>query len=196
MISRQKVILVHGYNTTPNGAWFPWLMGEIKKLAVFAVALDMPTPAIPIQTEWVAEIARAVDRHAGSEVHLVGHSLGVAAILDYLQSAGAKPVKGAVFVSGRIAPGANLATVGFYQNFEYQKIRSMVGGAVVIHATDDDIVPYDEGVTLSRELGVPLVTLESGKHLGGSQGVFTLPSVLDALVALGLTSERNSEDAY
>jgi predicted alpha/beta hydrolase family esterase len=68
----------------------------------------------------------------------------------------------------------------------------MMGGAVVIHATDDDIVPYDEGVTLSRGLDVPLVTLESGKHLGGSQGNFELPSVLEGLKTLGLYSERKT----
>lgn len=196
MISKQKVLLVHGYKTTPNGAWFPWLMGELKKLAVFAVALDMPTPEVPKQVEWVAEIARAVDRHEGSEVYLVGHSLGVAAILDYLQSPLAKSVKGAVLVSGRIAPGANLATVGFYQEFDYAKIGARCGGAVVVHARDDDMVPYQEGEVLAKGLGCTLVTLDTGKHLTGSQGAFELPAVLEALQKLGLYSERKNEDTY
>ncbi len=196
MISKQKVILVHGYKTTPNGAWFPWLMGELKKLAVFAVALDMPTPEIPIQEEWVREIARAVDRHAGSDVHLVGHSLGVAAILDYLQSSVGKPVKGVVLVAGRIHPSQNLATVGFYQKFDFQKIRSMTCGAVVIHARDDDMVSYENGVELAAGLGVDLVTLESGRHLTGSQGAFELPAALEALTSLGVYSERDQEDTY
>lgn len=196
MISKQKVILVHGYKTTPNGAWFPWLMGEVKKLAIFAVALDMPTPETPAQEAWVAEIARTVDRHAESEIYLVGHSLGVAAILDYLQSPHAKSVRGAVLVSGRVHPSANLRTAGFYQNFDFDKIRSNSGGFVVIHAADDDIVPYDDGVTLAHALGVELVTLTSGKHLTGSQGVFILPPALEGLIKLGLTSERNSEDVY
>jgi uncharacterized protein len=196
MISTQKVILVHGYKTTPNGAWFPWLMGEVKKLAVFAAALDMPTPETPTQAEWVGEIARAVDRHTGSDVYLVGHSLGVAAILDYLQSPHAKPVRGAVLVAGRVRPSQNLATAGFYQNFDFAKIKSMSGGFVVIHATDDDMVPYDDGVILAEALGVELVTLQTGKHLTGSQGVFALLPVLDGLIKLGLTSERNSEDVY
>lgn len=196
MISKQKVILVHGYKTTPNGAWFPWLMGEVKKLAVYACALDMPTPDLPLQAEWVAEIARAVDRHALGEVYLVGHSLGVAAILDYLQSPLAKRVKGAVLVSGRIEPSTNLKTVGFYQQFDFTKIRSMCGGFVVIHAVDDDMVAYAEGEELANALSVDLVTLKSGKHLTGSQGVFALPEALAALTTLGLYSERKSEDAY
>lgn len=195
MISKQKVLLVHGYKTTPNGAWFPWLMAEVKKLAVFAVALDMPTPAVPLQAEWVSEIARAVDRHAGDDVYLVGHSLGVAAILDYLQSGSAKKIKGAVLVSGRVHPSANLATVGFYQTFDYTKIKDMCGGFVVIHAIDDDMVPYQDGVELAAGLGVELVTLETGRHLTGSQGVFELPEAFAALQKLGLYSERKSETA-
>lgn len=195
MISQQKVLLIHGYKTTPNGAWFPWLMAELKKLAVFATALDMPTPATPKQDEWVAEIARAVNRHAaGSEIYLVGHSLGVPAILDYLQSPLAKSVKGVVLVSGRIKPSDNLKTAGFYQNFEYAKIKSMSSGFVVIHAVDDDKVTYGEGEELAQELGVELVTLQTGMHLTGSQGVFTLPEALDALQKLGLHSEQNTDN--
>lgn len=194
MISQQKVLLVHGYKTTPNGAWFPWLMGELKKMAVFAVALDMPTPETPKQDEWVAEIAHAVDRHKESEVYLVGHSLGVAAILVYLQSEQAQPVLGTVLVSGRIHPLENLKTAGFYQQFDYAKIAKMSKGFVVIHATDDDMVSYENGVELARELGVELVTLSEGKHLTGSQGVFTLPSALEGLVSLGLRSERNTDN--
>lgn len=190
MISKQKVFLVHGYNTTPNGAWFPWLMAEIKRLAVFAVSLDMPTPVAPVRDEWVAEIARSVDRHAGSEVYIVAHSLGVAATLDYLQSPGAKPVKGAVLVSGRVHPSGRLATAGFYQNFEYDTIREMAKNFVIVHARDDDMVPYSDGVELSSKLGVPLVTLETGGHLTGSQGIFELPPALEALHQLGLHSER------
>lgn len=194
MISKQKVFLVHGYKTTSNGAWFPWLGAELKKRAVYACALDMPTPEVPLRDEWVAEIARAVDRHAGSEIYLVGHSLGVAAILDYLQDAKGKPVKAAVLVAGRITPSQNLATVGFYQNFDYEKIKSMCGGFSVIHATDDDMVPHENGVTLAEGLGVELTTLPSGKHLTGSQGVYELPQALAALEVLGLYSERNTDN--
>lgn len=194
MISKQKVILVHGYKTTPNGAWFPWLMGELKKLAVFAVALDMPTPATPKQEEWIAEIARAVDRHEGSEVYLVGHSLGVVAILDYLQSESTKNIRGTVLVSGCIHPSDNLKTAGFYQNFDYEKIRNMSGGFFVIHAKDDDMVSYENGVELAQGLGVELVSLPEGRHLTGSQGVFELPATLVALQKLGLHSERNTDN--
>ncbi|MBU6310799.1 alpha/beta hydrolase [Patescibacteria group bacterium] len=195
MISTQKVFLVHGYKTTPNGAWFPWLMGELKKRALFAYALDMPTPEFPVRDEWIQEIACAVDRHEGSERYLVGHSLGVAAILDYLQSDQAQPVRGAVLVSGRIEPSPALRTAGFYQTFEYQRIRSNCERFAVIHAVDDDMVPIENGVTLAGALGVDLTTLPAGKHLTGSQGVFELPEVLAALESFGVHSER-STDAY
>ncbi len=194
MISTQRVLLVHGFKTTPNGSWFPWLMGELKKQAVYACALDMPTPATPKQEEWVAEIARAVDRHVAGTVYLVGHSLGVAAILDYLQSENARAVAGAVLVSGKTHPSENLATAGFYQAFDFEKIKNQCKSFVIIHATNDDMVPYEEGVLLARELGVELVTLQDGKHLTGSQGVFALPAALEGLQRLGLVSERNSDN--
>lgn len=193
MISQQRVILVHGYDTTPNGGWFPWLMAELKKLAVFAVALDMPTPATPKQEEWVAEIARAVERHRGHDVYLVGHSLGCTAILFYLARESAERVKGVVLVSGRAEPPLHTATAPFYHQYDFVQARRNCHAFAVIHASDDHTSVYQNGIDLARALDVALVTVPTGGHLWGVDRVHELPEVMTALAALGFVSERKED---
>lgn len=195
MISQQRVILVHGYDTTPNSAWFPWLMHEVKKLGVFAVALDMPTPKDPQPEEWVAEIARAVERHRGHDVYLVGHSLGCTGILFYLASEGAEHVKGAVLISGRAEPPQKTATAPFYHQYDFVAAKKKCDAFAVIHATDDQMSVYQNGIDLAAALGVELVTVPKGGHLWGVDRIYELPEVLSALTKLGLYSERTESYA-
>ncbi len=82
----KKIFLIHGYDGTPNGGWRPWLMGELDKKEIYCSALSMPNPAKPVCSEWVEEIFRHVEINKKDEISLVGHSLGVPAILRFLES--------------------------------------------------------------------------------------------------------------
>jgi len=81
----KKVFIVHGFGGEPNGGWRPWLMGELAKKDIYACALPMPTPEEPKKEEWVKAITDAI-KIPNEEIFLVGHSLGVPAILHYLEN--------------------------------------------------------------------------------------------------------------
>jgi predicted alpha/beta hydrolase family esterase len=178
----KKVIIIHGFNATPNGGWRAWLMGELAALDVYACALPMPSPEAPSPDAWVEEIRRVVEREAPGDVCLVGHSLGVPAILRYLER-GAEAVAGAVLVSGPIEPIAvNHVIAPFLaEPFDFPKIRSRIGRVAVIHAHDDDRVPFSQGERLARELGAELIAIPNGGHLNGKSGWTELPQALEAL---------------
>src|ERR1035437_9151304 len=97
-----KFYLIHGFEAWPNGGWRPWLMRELYKVKIFAMALEMPNPKAPKMTEWVEKIKEEVGE-PNLDKYLVGHSLGVPAILRYLESLpeGSK-IDGAFLVSGPI----------------------------------------------------------------------------------------------
>ncbi|HEY0907919.1 MAG TPA: alpha/beta fold hydrolase [Candidatus Paceibacterota bacterium] len=178
----KKVFIIHGYNGTPNGSWLPWLMGELKRQGVYACSLAMPTPADPVCSEWVKEIARHVDQCKNDDVYLVGHSLGVAAILNYLQSDLATHViNGVVAVSGRCIKSDNPKTAGFYGDFDFEKIKKSAEAFAVIHGDNDQIVPFANGEKLSVALGVPLIAIKGGGHFTGSEGCYALPQAFEAL---------------
>jgi hypothetical protein len=183
MISKKKAFIVHGFEGAPNGGWRPWLMDELSNAGVYACALSMPNPANPVRAEWVAEVARHIERNAGDQLFLVGHSLGVATILRFLESAPSPLIlDGVVLVSGPCAKTGNGKIDAFVEApFAFEKIRSHARAFTVIHGDDDDVVPFRDAGTLSEKLGAELIPVPGGGHLTGSEGWRTLPPCLKAL---------------
>lgn len=182
--------MVHGFLGEPNGGWRPWLMGQLAKEDVWACALAMPAPSDPKKEEWVAEINRAVGEPS-EDVFLVGHSLGVPAILRYLETLNEnQKIGGAVLVSGPCnildRPDNDTARVRKTDNFldtpfNFEDIKKVCGHFVVIHGDNDNKVPLDHAKAISRNLGCELIIIPNGGHLGGSDGFKELPQALQAL---------------
>ncbi len=173
----------------PNGGWRPWLMGKLARENIWACALSMPEPDNPKKEEWVKEISRQIG-NPDSEVFIVGHSLGVPAILRYLEnlSNGVK-IGGAVLVSG---PYKKLETENlsskirkidsfFESDFDFKKIKEVGSKFVVIHGDDDPKVPFEHALFLSKNLDSPVISIPKGGHLNGSAGWYELPELLKAL---------------
>lgn len=177
----KKVFIAHGFESRPNGGWRPWLMGELEKIDVYACALPMPTPENPVCSEWVEEISRQVKRNESDEIHLVGHSLGVPAILRYLESTQTR-IAGAVLVSGPCERNDNRKIDSFLgKPFDYGSIKSKAGRFVIIQGDNDPNVPMSNAETLSKELDGKLIVIPNGGHLNGASGWYQLPQCLNAL---------------
>lgn len=177
----KKVFMIHGFNSCPNSSWLPWLMGELKTKDIYACSLSMPNPGTPIRLEWVNEIARHISLHPSDEIYLVGHSLGSAAILNYLQSESSKIIKGVVLVSGRCQKSNNPLTEGFYESFDFVKIKASAEQFAIIHGDNDEIVSVENAYILRDHLGVEPLIIKDGGHLTGSQGWKKLPQCLEKL---------------
>lgn len=181
----KKVFLIHGFEGSPNGGWRPWLMGELEKHDIYACALPMPSPSQPICDEWVNEIKRMMDISMGDEIYLVGHSLGVPAILRYLESEQSRNIAGAVLVSGPSEKNNNRKIDTFIEaSFDYQKARSKCGKFLIIHGDNDPNVPMSNAETLSKELNGKLLVVPNGGHLNGSSGWLQLPPCLEGLLVM------------
>lgn len=178
----KKVFIIHGFEGSPNGGWRPWLMGELEKEDVYACALSMPTPSDPIASEWIEEIARHVEINKEDQIYLVGHSLGVPAILRYLESEGTQSIDGAVLVSGPVFKTTKKKVAAFLETpFDFKTIKSKVKKIAVIHGDNDQNVSVDQGETLAKELDAELIIIKNGGHLNGSSGWTALPQCLEVL---------------
>lgn len=177
---KKKVLIIHGFEGTPNGGWRPWLMEELAKDDIYACALAMPNPDNPVKDEWVNEIKRHVT--SKDDIYLIGHSLGVPAIFHYLTLDEALNVKGSILVSGPCNPVDNEKIKDFLdKKFDFSKIKKKAGQVVVIHGDDDPLVDLSDAQKISRELDGELIIIKGGKHLNGSAGWNQLPQCLDAL---------------
>jgi predicted alpha/beta hydrolase family esterase len=178
----KKVIMIHGFQGSPNGGWRPWLMGELEKIDVWASALPMPTPDAPVCSEWVEEIKRIVDREKEHEIYLVGHSLGGPAILRYLESNSSINIKGAVLASSPSEKNNNRKIDSFLDlPFDFSKIKSKCEKFTIIQGDNDPNVPMSNAETLFQELWGELIIVPNGGHLNGSSGWTALPQALEAL---------------
>ena len=174
--------MIHGFQGSPNGGWRPWLMTELEKINIYACALAMPNPNNPVPSEWIKEISRHIENNKRDQVYLIGHSLGVPAILRYLENTKAKNVKGIILVSGPVFKTTKRKVAQFLKKpFNFKSIKSKVKKIVVIHGDNDRNVSVDQGEILAKELSGKLIIIKNGGHLNGSSGWSTLPQCLEEL---------------
>jgi predicted alpha/beta hydrolase family esterase len=187
MQEKKKVFIIHGFNSSPNSSWYPWLMAELKKEGVYACSLPMPNPEAPLCSEWVGEISKWVNLSPENQIYLIGHSAGAAAVLNYLQCSGIELVSGIILVSGRYEKSNNPLTANFYGDFDFNKIIHQTRKIVVFHGDNDELVSFEKGKALAEKLGVKLVVIKNGGHLNGAAGFRTFPECIDILKQWFLT---------
>ncbi len=180
----QKIFIVHGFNSSPNSSWIPWLMAELKQKGIYAVSLFMPHPEKPLVHEWVNEIKRVLSYNKKDELFLVGHSLGCAAILNFLQNNNDYTISGVLLVSGRSKKTDNVLTQNFYEFFDFQKIKHASPYFKIIHGENDPMVSVENAYFLGEQLEVVPTIIKNGGHLITSEGVTKLPEALEALLEM------------
>jgi predicted alpha/beta hydrolase family esterase len=181
----KKVFMVHGFNGEPNGGWRPWLMGELAKKDIYACALPMPASEKPEKEEWIKTIKKAVGV-PNEEIFLVGHSLGVPAVLRYLETLDKnQKIGGAVLVSG---PTFEIKKDGYEKvnkflnkPFNFEQIKNACKNFAIIHGDNDKSVPFSDAEYLSKNLSCNLISIPNGGHLGGHEGFYELPQLLESL---------------
>lgn len=178
----KKVLIIHGFRGSPNGNWKPWLLAELEKLDVYASSIALPNPNNPTPEAWVSEIAHQLSMDTEHEIFLVGHSLGVSAILRYLESPQAKTISGVILVSGPCKPTENRITDSFVaEPFNYELIKSLVENVLIIHSDNDPYVPLEHANILSQKLNGKLIVVSGAGHFNSANNSFTLPQCLEGL---------------
>jgi len=182
----KKVYLIHGFEGSPNGGWRPYIMRELEKQDVYACALPMLSPSLPVLSEWLSEVERCVKRDGEDEIYIVGHSLGGTTILRFLEQFDFKNIKGIVSVSAPcISRKENSRISNFLKDdFNWSLIKSRAGKVVVIHGDDDPLVPMSDAEKIKDELNGKLIIIKNGKHLNGSAGFTELPELLEELLIM------------
>src|ERR1700733_9569237 len=75
MPSPVNFLIVHGAYGSPEGNWFPWLGGELKKYGPVFIP-PSPPPARKNCEAWLAVADEALQGIAPQDTVLIGHSIG------------------------------------------------------------------------------------------------------------------------
>ena len=174
MFSKKKrVVIVHGWASSPKDCWFPWLSGKLARQGIEVIIPAMPSPKKPNIKRWIAKLAKSIP-NPDVNTFFVGHSLGCYIILKFLEEYAEKKVGGVVCVGGRLGKEGRPLVSGEIVRHIAPRIRA-------IFSDDDYYIPLSEAERFHRELGAEVSIEHNRGHFSHKEGITELPEVLDAL---------------
>jgi predicted alpha/beta hydrolase family esterase len=186
----KRAIIVHCWGGVPQYCWYPWAKNELEARGFTVEVPAMPETDLPKQKLWVPALAKLIGE-PNEELFLVGHSIGCAAIMRYLEQLPAdKKVGGVVFVAGFTdALGIDEIANFFATPLDLAKIRpKSVHGFMNIHSDNDPYVPVIHSTNLKTGLGGEAIVLHGKGHFSGpidnEASCTELPEVISAITRL------------
>ena len=185
----KRAFLIHGWTGKASEGFRPWLKKELEKKGFQVYMPEMPNTDNPLEKEWVEKLVEVIGK-PDEETFLVGHSLGVVAILRYLESLSEKAqVGGCVFVAG-FAENVGIQEISsFFTNpVEWNKIKKHCKKFIAIYSDDDYYVPTSSAKMFKENLGAELILKKKHKHFSYKTGCFELPIALESVLELSKTT--------
>ncbi|MBX4268652.1 RBBP9/YdeN family alpha/beta hydrolase [Clostridium estertheticum] len=182
-----NIYAIHGYTSSSQAEWFPWLKEHFKNSPVKIDIPNMPDSGDPHLEPWLKHLRKNV-LDIDENTIFIGHSLGCVTILRYILEKNIK-IKGAILVSGFINENPMDEQTEGLQEFvdgslDIARIKSLISSRIVITATDDDIVPTEATQKLAKVVDANLIILSSGKHFIARDGYSDFPVLLNEIQKL------------
>ena len=185
---KKRVYLIHGWEGSPEGGWFPWLKQALESQNFEVFSPSMPNTDHPRMDEWVAhlnEVVVEVDEHC----YFVGHSLGCITILRYLEKLNPQEkIGGVVLVAGFTSNLGYEALTNFFPDqgqLDWAGIKSHCKKFTAIHSDNDTFVSTHYGKHIFKKyLEAGYILEHDMKHFSGGDGVLELPVVLEAIMEI------------
>ena len=179
-----RVIITHGTGGSPEGNWFPWLGGELRRRGVQALIPRYPTPQGQSLESWLTAFDSACGSLRSGDI-LVGHSIGAAFALRLLERS-AVPVAACLLAAGFVRQlgleAFDPLNASFVSGpFDWAAIRGRSRSFVCWHGSDDPYVPLAFGMELAGALLVSPRIVPRGGHLNAKSGHLRFPELLSCL---------------
>lgn len=157
-------VLIHGYKSSPRGAFFAWLREELESRGHSVEVPELPHPDDPSVSEQVETVLSETTFDENTIV--LGHSLGSVVGAKAIEKRGVKihkfvTVAGFVLEENTERAKKYLKTDNFF--CDYEKVRENIGKAVVLQDTADELVTNDMANKLVGALDGKLVKKEALK---------------------------------
>ena len=187
-----RVFIVHGWGGNPSSDWYPWLKENLEKNGLEIVIPQMPDTEAPSINAWVSNLRRIVGK-PDRKTYFVGHSIGCQAIMRYLATLPkAVAIGGIIFVAGWLAlrnledDEARLVARPWLETpIEFAKVNEKTRHIFLFLSDNDPYVDYKENTALFQKNLKVKVVIEKGKgHFTASDGVTTVPEVMDKLIGI------------
>lgn len=179
----RRVVIVHGYESSPDANWFPWLQSTLEAEGVAVTVVPLPNPDDPDKAAWENAVSAALGVPDAATV-MVAHSLGAVTALRVL-AALPQPweLGGLVLVAGFTEPLEALPELdGFLAtDVGVEGLATRIRERTVIRSDTDPFVPPAASDDLARRLDAQLQVHPGAGHFMADDGVTRLPALLDLI---------------
>ncbi|MFH1089521.1 MAG: alpha/beta fold hydrolase [Candidatus Uhrbacteria bacterium] len=161
-----RIILIHGFNASPDMNFHPWLRAELqdKGFEVVSVRLDLQVGQelnFPLIME---EIKKQIGYLKNDDI-LLGHSLGALLMLQYLQAAEMfETPRAVILVAAPWKVSRPELRQLFVDELDADVIMWKAREFVVVHSKDDKMVPLEHGKKLAEVLRARFIEREADDH--------------------------------
>jgi len=167
-----NALIIHGIEGHPEENWFPWLKEELNKININTIIPKFPNTGNPKLNEWL-EFFKNYGKDIDENTILIGHSLGVPFILNFLGKNN-KKIKFAFFISGFTGKIDN----EYYErmksfidkDFDWQKIKNSCKKFFIYNSDNDPYVPLEKGKELAKKLDSELIIVNNAGHFNTEAG--------------------------
>ncbi|MCK4589091.1 MAG: serine hydrolase family protein [Nanoarchaeota archaeon] len=178
-----NIFIIHGTFGHPKENWFPWLKSELEKLGHQVFVPKFTTPKNQTLNNWLKIFEEYQNQIENSIV--IGHSLGVAFLLNILET---KSVQAAFFVAGVSSPldnefDENMKTFS-HRQFDWNKIKNNCQKFYVFHSDNDPYIPLEKAEELAKNLGVDLIIVKNAGHFNELAGYIKFDLLLEKIKQL------------
>src|SRR3989344_3681561 len=176
-------IIIHGVYANPDSNWFPWLKEKLEEKNFDVIIPKFPTPLNQTLESWLRAIKKHEDK-ISNETVLIGHSLGAAFILRYLEQSN-KKIKAAFLVAGFHkqlgSPYDKINSTFIEKKFNWEKIRKNCGKFFVLCSDNDEFISLDVSRELAKNLNAELIIIKNGGHLNEQSGFLEFDELFDLI---------------
>lgn len=188
----KRVFIVHGWGGSIQEPMHSWMVKELRKRKIEAVAIEMPNSNKPEIIPWVEHLNRIVGQ-VDKNTYFIGHSIGCQAILRYLQTLEDEDkVGGCILIAGWFSlvnlkndEEVEIAKPWVEGDIKFDKIKKIVNKIIVYLSNDDPYNCVDENAKIFREmLGAEVIVEINKGHFTEGDGVTEMPEVLDKILEI------------
>ncbi len=185
----KRVVIVHCWDGYPDYCWYPYAKRELTKKGFAVTVPAFPETAKPDLEKWLPVLKDAVGV-PDENTNLIGHSIGCATILRYLESLReGEKVGGVVLVAGFTENvGYDELKSFFTTPINFEKVRASAKGFVAIHSDNDQYVDLTYADIFKNKLGAEIIIKHDAGHFSGSveneASCLELPDVVTSIEKL------------
>ncbi|WP_440708740.1 RBBP9/YdeN family alpha/beta hydrolase [Herbiconiux sp. YIM B11900] len=180
----RRVVIVHGFNASPEAHWFPWLRDQLNSEGLDVSIVSLPRSHAPDRAGWESAVAAELGT-PDAQTWVVTHSLGSVTTLRVLAALpGTWTLGGLVVVAGFTGRLGTIPELDDYLEAEVdaKRVAASIRNRVVIRSDDDAVVPASATDSLARRLGATTVVVPGAGHFVSTGGVTELPQARDAVL--------------